>query len=320
MPLNSQPSPAVPLARRNAGPQWGFDFLCRANRWLPGFVLRPLLQAGTWFAVATMPEERRYSREYLEIILDRAPTWRDIYRHFFAFTEMFMLRLRVAEGEPHGCVPQPGCEDFEALMASGEPALLGTFHIGNSDLLGFQLGHYKRRVHMIRLRVGNSADTARLVEQFGEWVTYIWVNETENLLFALKNAAQSGGTIALKCDRPDYSARREAFDFLGERRWFPFTIYHLALVFRLPVVFCTSTPGPGGSSLLYSSPIYRVDGADKAENLARARRHFQDFLDVVAGLLRENPWIWFNFTPMNPRAVEPEPALQSADRSVAQSC
>ena len=40
----------------------------------------------------------------------------------------------------------------------------------------------------------------------------------------------------------------------------------------------------------------------KASNLVRARVHFQEFLTRIEGFLREDPTLWFNFTPLNPPA------------------
>lgn len=314
-------STAIPNdRRRNAGPSWGCAFLVRADRVLPTWLFEPALKLGTWIAVGLMPAERRHSRDYLRLIFHREPTWREIWRHFFAFTEMFMLLLRVGEGRPHQCRPLPSCDEFSALMASGRPALLGTFHFGNSDLLGFLLGDFRRHVHMIRLRVENSGDTARLARQFGKWVTFIWVNERENLLFALKQAAQSGSSIALKCDRPYYSAKLEPFQFLGARRCFPFTIYHLALLFDQPVVLCVSVPGATGESLVHSSPVFEPGGRSKEDNLERARAHFQDFLSRLEAILRENPYLWFNFIPLNPVAAPPGSEHLKSVSSTPLSC
>jgi predicted LPLAT superfamily acyltransferase len=235
------------------------------------------------------------------------------------------LRLRVAEGREHRCRLLPGCDDFMALMASGRPALLGTFHFGNSDLLGFFLRRFQREIYMIRLRVGNSADTDHLAARFAPWVKFIWVNESENLLFALKQAAQSGASIALKCDRPEHSAKLEAFDFLGAKRLFPVTIYHLALLFRQPVVFCVSAPGATDESLLYASSVFEPDDGAKSANLMRAHAHFQTFLAQVEALLRTNPSLWFNFTPLNPIAApalsgDPAETLPSGVRSEPLPC
>lgn len=317
MALNSPQSSSAP---RNAGPSWGYAFLRRADRWLPEPCFDFLLGIGTWIAVATMPAERANSRRYLEALWDRPVTRREIWRHFFAFTRVFILRLRVAEGRPHRCRPMPGCEAFLELTASKRPALLGTFHLGNSDLLGFFLKEFQRQIFMIRLRMGNSADVDHLSERFAPWVKFIWVNETENLLFALKQAAQSGGSIALKCDRPEHSAKLEAFDFLGARRMFPVTIYHLALMFRRPVVFCVSVPGASDESLLYASPVFEPNDETKAANLERAHAHFQIFLAQVEGLLRLHPFLWFNFTPLNPVAPSNVTVSPAPSRSALLPC
>jgi predicted LPLAT superfamily acyltransferase len=290
-----------PIPPRNPGPSWGYQFLRGCDAVLPELVFRPLRWLGTWVAMLGMPAQRAHSRAYLKALTGRDPTWRDVLRHFFAFEEFLMLRLRVARGQPHRGDLAPDAVGFRQLLASGEPALLGTFHVGHSDLTGFLLGRQEhRRVYMVRQHVGNSHDTEILGAQFAAWVTFIWVNEVENLLFALKDAVAAGGSVALKCDRLEFSAKTEVFSFLGARRRFPFTIYHLALIFRRPVVLSVGLPAGPGHSIVHSSPLFVPDAAGKAANLARARVHFQEFLTQVEGMLREAPELWFNFLPLNP--------------------
>lgn len=250
-----------------------------------------------------MPRQRAHSREYLTALLSRPPRLREVYRHFHAFEEFLLLRLRVARGVAHRGQLAPDAIGFRTLLQTGEPALLGTFHLGHSDLTGFLLGRQEKRpVYMVRQRVGNSHDTELLGEKFSDWVKFIWVNEAENLLFALKDAIAAGGSVALKCDRLEFSAKVDAFHFLGAKRRFPFTIYHLALIFRRPVVLCVGLPDRPGLSIVHSSPLFVPDDAGKAANLERARIHFQDFLNRLEAFLRENPSLWFNFLPLNPPA------------------
>lgn len=290
-------------APRNPGPSWGFRFICACDAVLPEVLFRPLRYVGTWASVGLMPAQRGHSRAYLTALLGHPPTLRQVFQHFLAFTEFLVLRLRVAHGAAHRGELAPDATGFHALLRSGEPALLGTFHFGHSDLTGFLLGRQEQRpVFMVRQRVGNSHDTEILGAQFAEWVKFIWVNEPENLLFALKDAVAAGGSVALKCDRLDFSAKVDSFDFLGCRRLFPFTIYHLALIFRRPVVLSVGLPDKPGCSIVHSSPLFVPDDAGKAANLARARIHFQDFLTKVEGFLRADPTLWFNFLPLNPPA------------------
>lgn len=286
----------------NPGPNWGFTFLLWSERLLPRWVFRPLLMLGTWVALPMMPEQRRHSRDYLEIVLGRRVGILEVWRHFFAFTDDLITKLRIARGVPHHCTLDPDTgAGFAALVKTGEPALFGTFHFGQSDLLGFYLGALERKVTMIRLRVSNSEDTRLLGRLFGRWVSFLWVNEPENLLFALKSAIQAGDSLAMKCDRVEFSAKTEVFHFLGCPRVFPFTIYHLALLFDRPVSFCVGVAGASDETRVIAAPIFRPDPAlPRAENLQRARLHFQGVLTQLESLVRQHPLLWFNYLPLNP--------------------
>jgi len=287
-------------AQRNPGPSWGYRFIRLADRILPEALFRPLRAAGTWAAIAAMPTQRSYSREYLRIALGREPRPIDVFRHFFAVCEALILRLRVADGASHTCVLEPGADDFGRWLASDRPVLLGTFHIGNSDLMGFMLaGQQGKRVHLIRLRVDNSHDTDALASRFGSLLRFVWVNEPGELLFALKEAGASGGAVALQCDRPEHSARTEPFEFLGAKRTFPFTIYHLAMIFGRPVILSFGAPFGRAQSMIYASPAFEpFDGEPRKAALDRAKIHFQAFLLRVEAHLRVNPYQWLNFRPL----------------------
>lgn len=290
--------------RRNLGPSWGFAFLQNAERWLPRPIFRTGVAGGAWIALACMPVQRRHARDYLRVVLGRPPRLVDIWRQFQAFTHFLLLKLRVARGVPHqGDFDPAHTGDFQTLIASGEPAFFGSFHFGRSDLLGFLLGgNFQRPVYMIRMKMGNSTDTRLLSRLFGKWVTFIWVNQPEDLLFALKEAVGTGGSLAMQCDRLEFTAKTEPFQFLGHPRLFPFTIYHLALVFDRPVIFCFGLPGASeNSTVVHASTVFRKDHSlGHKANLARARVHFQWVVSHLETLVRQYPALWFNFLPLNP--------------------
>lgn len=295
--------------RRNPGPSWGYGFLLWAERWWPRPLFRLGLMIGTWVGFARMPAQRAHSRAYLRLVLGREPTLLERWRHFFAFTEFLMLKLRAGRGANVASRLEPEhAADLETLVVSGRPALFGTFHFGYSDLLGFLLGARGRRVSLIRLKVDNSDDTRLLGERFAGQVSFLWINDPANLLFELKDALQAGESLAMKCDRLEFSAKTEAFRFLGEWRRFPFTIYHLAVLFGRPVVFCVAVPSNAPDDLrIFASPVFEPDPAlSRVENLQRARLHFQDALAQLEFLVRQHPLLWFNFLPLNP-AVGPPP-------------
>lgn len=295
----SEPATAL----RNPGPSWGYGFLLWAERWWPRWFFRPLLMAGTWVGLAFMPAQRAHSRAYLTIVLGRPPTLVEVWRHFFAFADFLILKLRTGRGVPIPLTLAPeNAAAFDALIASGRPALFGSFHFGYSDLLGFLLSDRGRRVSILRMRIGNATDTRLLSQRYGDKVSFLWVNDPANLLFDLKAALEAGDSLALKCDRLEGSTRTEAFEFLGARRLFPFSIYNLAMLFNRPVVFCVAVPDTGGRGMtVHSSSIFMPDpGASRRDNTAAARSHFQAVLASLERQVRAHPYLWFNFLPLNP--------------------
>jgi predicted LPLAT superfamily acyltransferase len=288
---------------RNPGPSWGYGFLLWAERWWPRWFFRPVLMAGTWVGLAFMPAQRAHSRAYLAVVLGRPARLLEVWRHFFAFADSLMFKLRAGRGVSVGCVLEPENEAaFEALLGSGRPALFGSFHFGGSDLLGYLLSERGRRVSILRMRVGNSDDTRLLGQRFTGQVSILWVNDPANMLFDLKAAIEAGDSLALKCDRLEFSARTESFHFLGARRLFPFAIYNLAILFDRPVVFCTAIPAAAKDGLrVFASPVFTPDpAAGREANTGAARQHFQVVLTQLESLVRQHPFLWFNFLPLNP--------------------
>ncbi len=302
-PLSARP--------RNVGPNWGFAALSWMERWWPRWAFRGALMIGTWVALARLSAERGQSRAYLTVVLGRAPRWREQWRHFFAFAEFLVLLARTSRGAAVRCLLEAEhAAEFETLVRSGRPALFGSFHFGSSDLLGYVLGERGRPVSILRLKLDNSADTRLLGERFGEHVSFLWVNDPGNVLFKLKAALDAGESLALKCDRFEFSSKVEPFQFLGARRLFPFTIYHLAVLFDRPVVFCVAVPGAQPDDLrVFSSSVFTPDSAvDRASNLRVARTHFQAVMTQLETLVRRHPMLWFNFVPLNPEAPASAPS------------
>jgi predicted LPLAT superfamily acyltransferase len=295
-------SHAAPVLR-NPGPSWGFGFLTWAERSWPGWFFRPVLMAGTWVGLAFMPAQRGHSRAYLSVVFGRPARLVEIWRHFFAFAEFLMLKLRAGRGVGVKCTLEPeNTAMFETLVRTKQPALFGTFHFGGSDLLGYLLSDLGQRVSILRMQVGNSGDTRALGEQFARQVSFLWVNDPSQMLFALKTAIEAGESLALQCDRVEHVAKTEPFHFLGARRLFPFTIYHLGILFQRPVVFCLAIPDDRAPGLrVTASPVFTPDPtAGRAANTQAAREHFQAVLVRLEIALRRHPYLWFNFLPLNP--------------------
>lgn len=293
--------------KRNPGPSWGYSLIFIVSRILPWPVMRFVLRMSSLVSMALMKEQRRHSRVYLRDALGREPGWVDCWKHFSAFAEFLVRRFDAASGSVSVFESVDDAEGrLRAMVSDKEQVLFGGFHFGNSDLLGFWLSEFGLSVRMLRYQVGNSNDVKWLEKRYGDSVGFLWVNEPQNFIFTLKNAVEEGHSIAMKCDRIEYSSKLEVFDFLGAKRWFPFTIYHLSVLFDLPVVLSIGLPLDRYGTRVYSSETYRPVGKNKKEKLERARIHFQDTLSVLEEWVREHPYEWFNFQDTVPRVADGE--------------
>ncbi len=299
-------------SRRNFGPGFGCDLIVLGDKVTP----RPLEHAVVYLvALVGLVVARQnipHSRAYLEAVTGRPASIFQIWKHYQRMVFGLVRKLRAARGiTPRVVLPPTAPADYAKLRDSGDGLLFGTFHVGDSDLLGCLLGpFFSKRVTMVRLRVGNSDDTERLVGRFGEHIDYLWINRPEDVLFGIKNALSEGRPIALQCDRDEYASRTEYFRFLGTRRRFPFTIYHLSALLRKPVAIAFAVPRADGASELHTPPVFTPCAkASRDEVLRAGAEHFQGVLDTLEGLLRRDPYVWFNFTPLNPpESASAEPA------------
>lgn len=291
------------LERKNPGPTWGYAVIYLFSRILPWSAMRLVLRLSSLVAMGLMGKQRRCSRLFLTETLGRPSRWNDSWKHFAAFSEFLVRRFDAAgSSDPEFDSDDGSKERLKVMTDRKEQALHGTFHFGNSDLMGFWLSHFDLSIRMVRYQVGNSNDLKWLEKRFGDKVGFLWVNDPENLLFALKAAVEDGHSIAMKCDRVEHSSKLEVFDFLGRPRWFPFTIYHLSVLFDLPVMFSFGLPKGRHGTQVYTSAVYRPEGTSKKEKLTEARIHFSETLKLLERLVRENPYQWFNFLDAVPVA------------------
>lgn len=284
---------------RNPGPPGGYWLLLFLHRWLPTPVYRLFFRIGVWIAVATLPTQRRQSQRYLKAILGRPVGLGEVHRHFSDVAETLVAILLAGRGHPHPIRWAEGeGADFEATLRASKSVLLGTFHMGHSDLLGYHLNHFGLKVSMVRIRVGNSADTQLAEKRFGRNIGFIWVDAPENITFAIKTALEAGDSLAMKCDRIEGARKTERFRFLGRETTFPFTIYYFSRLFSLPVLFAFGLSDGNGGSICYSPPVFNPCDKDSREtHLAKARDHFRMVLTQAEALLRQNRFAWHNFLP-----------------------
>ncbi len=287
--------------QRNPGPDWGFGCLRWLCRTLPLPILYFLTVIGSTVAWAVMHESRRASREYLTALHCRPPTTCESLRQFIAFTWVMLAKLRAGEGAPvHFDWDSPEDSQHHDLLFGPEQLLLGTFHVGGSEFLGFHGLTESRDIAMVRQRRDNAGDIEALTESLRGKLHIVWTQSGESVIFPLRDLLADGYSLAMQCDRAEDASKTAVFEFLGARRRLPVTIYRLALLYGLPVCFCVAIPekDPMRMRVKVFPPFRSPSGATRRVGMEAARAHFQSVLVWLEGILRAHPSLWFNFIPL----------------------
>lgn len=286
---------------RNPGPTRSFSLYRLGVRVLPHWLQYSMSSIGATIAYCRMHEQRNHSRAYLETLLGRPPTRREVWKHFQVFSFYLLAKVRASVGKPVDLICEGSDRERTGILFEDAPMLVGTFHVGASDLLGFHVASTGRHVRMIRMQVENSENLDALVRSFGETVRFIWVNDPHELLLSLREALESADTVAMQCDRMEGEGQCEAFEFLGKQRLFRTSIYRLAWLFKRKIIFCLAIKEKGIDRFRISaSQSFDGRDLDKEAHREAAHVHFQGVLTWLESLLKNNPYLWFNFLPLNP--------------------
>jgi predicted LPLAT superfamily acyltransferase len=262
---------------------------------------RLLLHPIALYFLLAAGEARRQSRAYLNRVLDRPATWRDVYRHLFTFAatvldRVYLLRERFGEFE----VEASGVESLMQPFERGEGVLACGAHLGSFEALRM-IGHDKGlRVAMIMYE-----DNARLINDTLAAIApnaklhTIALGRVDAML-SLRHWLEEGGVAGMLADRtlpgPAQRSKSLTVSFLGTPAPFPEGPFRLAAMLRRKVVFMAALYRGGRRYDLRFAELADF-GAEIAarDRDAAIRAALERYVATLEALCREAPYNWFNF-------------------------
>ncbi|MDR2711195.1 MAG: acyltransferase [Burkholderiales bacterium] len=249
------------------------------GRWPFRFLLFFVL---LWF-YARRRAAREASRDYLQRLCafssgtTPAPSSRNVFRHFTAFSEILLDKLLVvgsAATTGNFCVD--GVEHIEALYQQKRGALFVTAHIGNIELCR-KLGERYAGLRLTILgHTKNAARFVRLMKERDPKYEFDMVQVADigvDTAIALAQRVSAGGIIVITGDRvpTDSMAATVRVPFLGEDASFPISPYILAATLQCPLfaVFGTRRNENGGGA---SGNRFVITLRQLAETISLPRR------------------------------------------------
>jgi len=267
-------------------------------RSLPRWLVRPLLYPIVGYFMLTSPGARAASASYLRRALAREPSWRDQWRHFFAFASctldrIFLLSRRYSSLDV--TVDRP--EEVRAAVARGRGCLLFVAHFGSAESLRL-IGEQRQLPLSILLDRQHGRMLMQLLEELNPELAAGIIDASERgpqLVLNLKEALQAGRMVGIMADRALASDRSVEVDFLGGRARLPVGPWQLAHALQVPVVL--------GFGVYHGGNRYTANFELFCESLRLPREHreaaivehAQRYARRLEHHVSRAPYNWFNF-------------------------
>ena len=278
----------------------GMKFLFLVFRWFGRWPFRFFLYPVVLFYVLRNPRARAASRGYLDRVLPgRASTWLMV-RHFIAFAEALLDKLRVWSGKLDvGQVTRHNQQHFAEQQAQGRGGLIITGHLGNVELCrALSKTRQGLRLTILVHTKHAQAFNKLLAELNPESMLNLWqvTDMSPDVAIRLAEKVNAGEFVVIAGDRVPVSPNpRVAWaDFLGQRAAFPVGPYVLASLLQCPTYLLFCVQRDGGYHVYYE--LFREQiKLPRRERDAAFAELAADYAERLAHYCRLAPLQWFNF-------------------------
>ena len=232
--------------------------------------------------------------------LKHTPTWRDSFRHFYAFGEALLDKLLAWSGQIKSSdIDFPQREQLQQQLRDGRGVVLVGAHLGNLELIRAIAQQQSMRVLAVYFTEHAQQFQAQLQQQHPDVAKdVIAVSDIgADTAMRLRAAIDAGHILVIVGDRTSvkHSERSVLANFLGRPAPFAIGPWVLASLLECPVnLFFCVREGQRHRVILetFSTPILRLERA-------RRQQHLQEIIQFYAQRLQEYalryPLQWFNF-------------------------
>jgi predicted LPLAT superfamily acyltransferase len=285
--------------RPEGGNAFGFrlirTFALGCGRAAARLVLFPI----TAYFLARRGPERRASRQYLERVLGRRVTLRDVARHVHCFScttldRVFLLSERFKRFQ----IRTFGLQELDRALARGRGLLLFGSHLGSFEALRVLSLERPEVPVRILLDVEQGPALSTTLNALNPALAATIINARGGgpaVTIAIKEALDRNAIVALLVDRAQAGQAVLPAQFLGHPAPFPTAPWLLAATLKIPVILSFGLYRGGNRYDLHFETFSDCVTIERRDRAAALGRLVQQFADRLAHYARLAPDNWFNF-------------------------
>ncbi|MEZ5465830.1 MAG: acyltransferase [Lysobacteraceae bacterium] len=263
------------------------------------FVSRLLLYPITLYFLLVRGPERRASRAFLDRVLQRPATLRDVARHIHCFASTILDRVFLLSGQFRRFDMRiHGLDILHAQMDKGRGVLLfGSHHGSFESLRVLSRERPDALVRVVMDRQQNPAIT-QLLEALSPEIATTVIDAAQDgsaITLAINDAMQQNALVGLLVDRARPGEAQQRVPFLGEDAPFPNAPFLIAAALKSPVVLCFGLYRGGRRYDLHFelfADSVSIPRAQRYQQLAELQARYAGRLEHYVRLA---PFNWFNF-------------------------
>ena len=271
-------------------------------------VSRSLLYPICLYFMLLVPRSTRASRQYLARALDRSPTWRDVFRHYFTFAAVLLDRALLLSGRPQRIdIAGENVDLVRARVARGQGCLLLGAHFGSFDVTR-KVANQRRQLEVNMLMYEQNARKLNaVIESLGgrARMKVIPIGVVDSLIRA-KDCLDRGEWVGILGDRAVSGDRMIRVPFLGETAAFPVGPILMASALRVPVILFACAYLGGNRYKEHFELFAEEIVLDRRQREADLDRWVRLYAARLEHYCRLAPYNWFNFYDFWMATSEPE--------------
>jgi predicted LPLAT superfamily acyltransferase len=242
------------------------------------------------------PAVRKTSRSYLNRVLQRPPTWGDLYRHILAFASTIHDRFYLLNGQTDLFDIQVfGAEPIINSQQEKRGLLLFGAHMGSFEIL-LTHGRSNRFKSSVAMYPENARQLNRTLSAINpQAVTGIIALGQIDSMLTIHHKLETGSLVGVLADRAAGPDKYLTLPFLGAPARFPTGPFRMAAMLGYPIYFMTGLYCGGNHYEVHFEPLIDFTEAKGRQRDAVVRDALQRYVAALERHCKEAPYNWFNF-------------------------